>query len=145
MCHISSPAGRITRHMPLRQISISTSSLRESITYLRHIPILLRLHGVTGGYASRQHWIPNNLHGDRLAICISCCCCCQLQRANLQHIFCETGGSQEFMGARFNLALAWFRSLECFLVLRTLGLLDPFSERWWIFHKGSFLLFETDV
>lgn len=144
VCCISSPPppGRITRHTPLRQISISTSSLRESITYLRRIPILLRLHGVTGGYASRQHWIPNNLRGDRLTICIRCCCCCcQLQRANLQNIFCESGGGQVFTGARFN--LDWHGSVvwSVFLVLRTPAPLDPFSERWWIFHRLQLLAF----
>lgn len=64
----------------------------------------------------RQHRIPNNLRRDGLTICISCCRCCrQLHRTNLQNIFCETGGGQEFTGARFNLALASFRGLECLL------------------------------
>lgn len=138
---ISSPAGRITRHAPLRQISISTSSFRESITYLRHIPILLRLHGVTGGFASRQHWITNNLRRDGLTICISCCCCCQLQRANLQNIFCETEGGQEFTGARFNLALASFHSLECFSGAEDTCTSWPFQWRWWIFHRLQLLAF----
>lgn len=72
--HVVQPAGRLSRHtIPLRQISISTISVRKSSTYSRHIPIQLCLDGVIGGCARRQqHWILNNLCGDRHAICIGC-------------------------------------------------------------------------
>lgn len=121
--------------MPLPQISISTSSLRESITYLRHIPILLRLHGVTGGYASRPQWFSNNRRRDKLAICISCC---KEQTYRTYFVRREMAENAEALISIWGLGslrvLKWF----C-LVLRTLP--DPFSGWWWIFHRLQLLAF----
>lgn len=129
--HVFQPAGRSSRHaIPLRQISISTISVRKSSTYSRHIPIQLRLDGVIGGCARRQrHWILNNLRGDRRAICTGC-----LWAANsksTEHILYNRSQPRRFHSpsAASECGCGRLFYSERAFILKTLATLDPFSEK----------------